>query len=412
MSVQRSVSASLGATAYVWLALVASCGRADSNVARWEGSVDSLGDSITVTTVRGTTRGGAPIVLDSARIVWRSDSLSRPIGVAAVAGQLAVLDHDRIFVVSPAGALVRVLGRNGDGPGEFRSPQAFGVSGDTLLVLDRGNLRLSAFAQANVFAGSQTITPAGEQTGDVAGNSLAVRDGALVTSWTSGMVHIGPPPQPTTVLWQPLNGAAADTLDVMLGVIWKQLSPGNLGPDRLFGPVPMAAVDRDGRVATTDGLAYCIRIVAHNQATIRRICRQWTPVPVTNAVTHPDWGAITKVAEIPDQRRGMLQSAIAAMPAGDRRNSIDRLRWDGSGRLWVRVVDSLQANLHPWLLGQFAELRPPHYQWDVFGADGRQLTEVRLPSRFDPQAFVGDTVYGIYELETGERALAAVTVGL
>ena len=56
-------------------------------------------------------------------------------------GHLHVLDEGakRVVVVDGEGRLVRTVGKDGDGPGEFRSPTAFALlSGDRLAVLDFG----------------------------------------------------------------------------------------------------------------------------------------------------------------------------------------------------------------------------------------------------------------------------------
>lgn len=51
--------------------------------------------------------------------------------------QLYVLDELelRIFVINAVGKLVRTLGREGSGPGEFRRPKGLQIFGDTVFVL-------------------------------------------------------------------------------------------------------------------------------------------------------------------------------------------------------------------------------------------------------------------------------------
>ncbi len=62
-------------------------------------------------------------------------------------GQLFVFEmmDQQIRVYDPTGALVRAFGREGDGPGEFRRVDRFGVAGDTLWVSDSGLRRLTLF---------------------------------------------------------------------------------------------------------------------------------------------------------------------------------------------------------------------------------------------------------------------------
>jgi hypothetical protein len=68
-----------------------------------------------------------------------TDSLMHVTDVASWSdGQLAILDRSRkqIFVLDTARRTIRVLGRQGSGPGEFQDPLALAVFGDKLVVLD------------------------------------------------------------------------------------------------------------------------------------------------------------------------------------------------------------------------------------------------------------------------------------
>ena len=70
------------------------------------------------------------------------------------AGQLYIFDSqaDRIFVVSSAGEFVRAFGRPGDGPGEFRSPDALAVMRDGRVVIaDIGHHAYHLFDAAGEF---------------------------------------------------------------------------------------------------------------------------------------------------------------------------------------------------------------------------------------------------------------------
>ena len=63
-----------------------------------------------------------------------------------------VVEYDR------QGQLVRTIGRQGDGPGEFRSPHRLGLVGDTLWVSDDSHRRLSFFGIDGKFIRSEAIT--------------------------------------------------------------------------------------------------------------------------------------------------------------------------------------------------------------------------------------------------------------
>lgn len=51
----------------------------------------------------------------------------------------------RVLAFSEEGELLGTVGRQGQGPGEFRSPQRIGLAGDTLWIADSGNDRVSLY---------------------------------------------------------------------------------------------------------------------------------------------------------------------------------------------------------------------------------------------------------------------------
>jgi DNA-binding beta-propeller fold protein YncE len=108
-------------------------------------------------------RGGEVLVADAQLgVVVRLDGegnpkgligkglLKRPTGLArdAAAGLVFVADthaHD-VKVFDDDGALVRTIGRRGEGPGELNYPTHLAIAGGELLVTDSMNSRIQAFA--------------------------------------------------------------------------------------------------------------------------------------------------------------------------------------------------------------------------------------------------------------------------
>src|SRR5690606_18722256 len=143
--IHRPVSAVVSLCAVVTLA--AGCSTADAAGDAWVGRTDTLGDTIVVTSVSGAVWGErSPVVIDSVTTLWRSDSLERPQLLVRTSDELLVAEETYIWRIRGDGSLVGVIGRSGDGPGEFRSIVGLGViPGDTILVLDGLSFRLTRF---------------------------------------------------------------------------------------------------------------------------------------------------------------------------------------------------------------------------------------------------------------------------
>jgi hypothetical protein len=88
----------------------------------------------------------------------RPDEFGKVTGVVAGKdGTIYVADglaHE-IRAFSPEGEVIRRMGREGAGPGEFRSILSLGMLGDTIVVLDPGNGRLGLLSPAGAWSGQR-----------------------------------------------------------------------------------------------------------------------------------------------------------------------------------------------------------------------------------------------------------------
>ncbi len=206
----------------------------------------------------GTLAVAAEIVLEGLEVVL-SDAdvdLSFPAAIDVDAdGNIWVVDRrlHQMLVVSPEGEVLRTIGRNGEGPGEFRGPRGLGIRGDRVYVLD------------NVH---------GVQAFDMEGNYLAeypaVRiffdfdftgDGGLVTNsyrvWARGAMIAALSPgggEPVLVGELPFP----DTEGFNFRALQQQVLEGTI-PDVLRnGALPVVAADGS------------LWVVIHTESTIRR----------------------------------------------------------------------------------------------------------------------------------------------
>jgi len=123
-----------------------------------------------------------PMRTAQATLVWQKGSLEGSeafgrIGPAALHSKFIAVADDaskEILLYTHAGRLQARFGRSGTGPGEFRSITDLTFSGDTLLVVDKGQNRVSAFLEGRVLF-SRTL-PRGNRR-DVFENVVAALPG-------------------------------------------------------------------------------------------------------------------------------------------------------------------------------------------------------------------------------------------
>ncbi|UCG85511.1 MAG: hypothetical protein JSW71_16475 [Gemmatimonadota bacterium] len=169
--------------------------------------IDTVGDTITVRTVSGSVWGDTAFLEAEVTIGMVEGPDEYPIGnptsIASDAnGVIYILDRQVPIVraYGPDGAHLRDIGREGDGPGEYRNPGAIATLPDgRLMVCDPGNLRVSIFSPAGEYSG-QAWYPGGFHTSrrlfvDTAGyahSMVLLEYGNAPWDWEYGLARIDP----------------------------------------------------------------------------------------------------------------------------------------------------------------------------------------------------------------------------
>jgi len=394
------------------LAAILGCRRATDRWSAWRGTVDTLADTITVTTSSGYADPTAAVRrFDSLTVFWAGSDLSSPRALVVTDnGRLAVLDQDRVFVLSPEGSLERTVGRRGEGPGEFVDPAAIGAVGDTIFVYDDGNRRLSAFLLAGDFLRSWTVTPPPDRV-NFERSPIAVQRDTLFGVWGSIAKVAHPAPTTVAAVAVALEGPHCRLEAVLDGPTYTMLPNGNIAPRELFGPRPIFAFSVKRDLAWADGREFCLWTHAAGATRVLKLCRTWTRVPMTRQSRHPDLDNIPGVGRMSDNQKQGLMLLFDGQQSGAFRNSIDHILWDSEGNIWVRTIDSAQINIHPWLLDRVPEARPSHFRWNVFHPDGRLAKELFIPSGLDLQAVHGGRGYGFAASGDGTPFVAVLPLG-
>ena len=346
-----------------FIALVTACG-ADSRPELARPEIDTLPSG--VVTVHNTGPAGWPDtsgwkLVETGRLV-ASDSgeeaIVNPAGIAVdPAGRLYVEDRapPGIKVFDRSGAYIRTIGREGDGPGEYRSP-IMAIHDAHLIVQDPNLARLTVFDTS----------------------------GALLRSWPSACCHYRSiavdgegrimvaapsetkPEYSAAFLRFTVDGRAIDTVWVPKGGedrFWEvEIRGGRMRMGIPYTPRDLEAFTPDGMLAHAWSADYRYAIIRPPHDTVRIVSKAWTPVERPESQRRAQFDEIVK-----HQTKQLGAEAVARhfhfedIPATA--SAMSGLDIDPAGYTWVSAFtgDTL------------------HYAYDVFDPEGVFLGRVPVP---------------------------------
>jgi hypothetical protein len=334
--------------------------------------------------VTDTLPGGIVRVMSSGPTAWSDSTGARLVeegrfqgqdGTAAELGEpgsIAVDDAGRIYVAdrkpagikvfTPDGKLVRVIGREGEGPGEFRVG-FIAVRGAHLVLHDPQLARTSVWDTSGAFLRSWhssccywTDISIDRQDRVVIASPLASRDekrGQPYVRWSlegAALDTIWMPRREGQKVWSITKQRGGKTVASMsTGVPFVPSIAGTLHPD-------------GGFVYGWNGAYSIVRSLTGRDST-RLFGREWTPDPVTDERRKGEVDAMIKGS---GQNWG--EDAVrAAFHLDDVPKTLPAymsLRVDESGRVWVR---------------RYAVTDTTRSYWDVFDSAGSFLGPVQAP---------------------------------
>lgn len=378
---------------------LAACGGGDGG---WAGTME---DSAGVAMVRNPSEGiwvesEGPLLEEDLRIgTAEGDPLYQFANIAGVdidgSGRIYVLDQQgfRVRVYDAQGVHVSDLGRQGTGPGELSMFTAgvFVLPGDTVMVVDAGQARLTRFAPDGSSLGS-TPTPEAMlplrwdrapdgrivqqvRLGVMPGSTEQKRDLLIVRS-TSGAIN-------DTIMELPVGG----TIDLS----------GNSQAIRLFESEPIWTIMSDGRVAFGMNSDYRVRLHDAEGSLERVITMPFTREPVTETDRTELLNLIREAwtqAGIPPQALDRLNAMVQF---ADHYPAFASMLGGPEGTLWVQHIRTAKQVKESG--EEFDVQNVGARDWDVFDANGRFLGAVTMPERFQPLRVHGAHMYGIWRDE-------------
>ena len=295
-------------------------------------------------------------------------------------GRIYVYDRKTqdIRVFAPDGKFLRVIGRLGSGPGEFRDAEGIAFARDgNLWVRDDANARFSVFSGEGVYEKGWTMTfcsssgpwdPQFDRAGRIIDRDCVVAPGrtskSAVLGYHTDMSRVD------TLSDEPQCGAPA-----LAEAGWWSVRTARGGSMRSipYAPVPLTALTARGEIwCAPNSAKYEIIRLRPGAADTARITRAVPRVPVTTAERD------SIIAEI--ESKGPTGYDFSRIPK--EKPAIDRLTVDDQGRLWVRHTNARGA-----------------IAFETFDAAGRILAtaELGVYNSIVQHPFVvrGDNVYAV-----------------
>lgn len=319
------------------------------------------------------------------------------IGVST-AGEIFVMDQQaqQVRVFTNEGVFQRSIGQPGGGPGEFG--QGAGpvliAAGDTVVVPDMANQRVSLFAADGAYLSSWPI----EFEAGIPIRWETTNQGVVVNQ-VRPFGQGDSPDQMDAIVARGADGILIDTLRSMPS--GKTFSFGGGGPPEFnfFSPEPAWALYPGGRVLFGINNQYDIGLYGSDGSMVRSIRRPTERQPVGQADQDAFLQAIERAwqeAGVPPQALQQLRSAVHF---ADQYPAYLQFLSGPDGSIWVQHVADVSTmgaseleNFNPLLSLGGA-------RWDVFDGEGRFLGPVEMPNRFQPVRFQGELIYGIWRDE-------------
>ena len=390
--------------------LATACGGASSGDPSASVQIDSIGDTLVVRTLAGSTwgNGTGQLVPDLAIGVLDGpeEMIFGNLGALAVApdGRIYALDRQipAVRVFDSTGQYLTTLGRSGEGPGEFGSPDGGMVilSDGRLAVRDPGNARLQLFDASGeasatwpvIAGGFSTSNPMYKSRGDTLLTPVLIDREADVSEWRSGLQRMSPAGAIVDTLAYPESGYETPTIEAR--------SEGDGGTSVSMNGVPFAPDDEavyhpDGFFVVGISDRYAVTLL--RPGGYLRIERDVPPARVTPGEKREEEAAATRNMRYTDPNWRWNGPAIP-----DQKPFFEQILPAEDGRIWVLVelegVERDDPDFDPTDPDGVENRWRSRRAFDVFETDGTFVGRVDVPdefSRYPTPVIRGDLVWAV-----------------
>ncbi|HWK88493.1 MAG TPA: 6-bladed beta-propeller [Longimicrobium sp.] len=326
-------------------------------------------------------------------------------------GRIYVADARRqeLLAFAADGGPLGTLGRRGRGPGEFQQLRGVAIGrGDTVLALDPGQQRVSAFAPDGRRAFDVRLPDRGR-----AGQPLlALASGGFILPYHPRAAHPASAPPPLSLVSVPRGSAAGAARLATLPGRTRLVAPiagGQWSGEMPYAPQPVLRLGPGDRVYHGAGDSASIAILDAAGRRIGAVRWAWTPSPVTGRDVRrlseslgQDGAARVQRDAIEAARRG------GTLPA--HRPAYSTFLVDDGGRVWVRPVGADEYLVRRDGRMEYVRDGAGAAEWWVFDGDGRRVGTATLPRRVRLEAVRAGRAYGVETDDDGVQRVVRFRV--
>lgn len=304
-----------------------------------------------------------------------------------------LLSDGRVLVANRGDGSVRLYretgeldwraGGRGDGPGEFRDLRG--------VVLVSGEV----WAYQSLPRPIHVFTLEGEYLRSVAtaySSGPRIRgilsDGAVVAIIGQRGASTQPIFRPVTDLVVVREGVV-DTISTLEQAQFVNTS---LGPEaQALGPL-LSVAGAGTRVFAGLGDEYDIRVWDETGRLVRRIRREWTPIPVEASHRQAYGRTLMAVGEGSPELHETYRRLAEEMIYPESHPAFSRILATEAGEVWVERPQTEP----PWSEAiEYSSVRPHPAEWDVFSSEGVWVGTITVPARFRLTSVGADRVVGV-----------------
>jgi len=343
--------------------------------AKWKGTIEEIDGVTIVKNLKEPMYEEGVLILEEELTIGKIIKGEEPIFVVISGiqvdskGHIYVLDGRarRIRVFDKDGKHIRSFGREGQGPGEFQRANDIVLTPDeTIMILDRGNYRLSFFSQE------------GELLKEVSASKIPRLFRIYPDSDGNYTARINLRGQKYIYQIKKLDANLEE-----LSMIAELEHPRRTDILEMFFPNLIAIVMKNDKIVLGNWQQYKLTITDRTGRKIREITKDYEPVKITDE---------DKERVIKELSAGIPLKRKVEFP--DNYPAFQGLSCDEQGRIFVRTYERVVDG--------------EDYYYDIFDEEGKYIANI--PLGFFPRTWKNNKLYTIEEDEDGYQYIKCYKV--